>query len=208
MVLQLVCSAALAAALAADPQAGMPPPTSTTAPTTAPVASPARLRPIASDKPVTVDANEVRFNWTTRQVKVVGKPTVSLRHDDATLTCRVLTGENDPQGRLARATCEGDVRLVRGPRTVTCERASYDRAAAVVVCQGRPLLKDGDTEVRGDKLTWDLGADEVRLEGNVQGTVPGALLDFGTPSPGSAAPDPATAPRPAAAPSAAGERPR
>ena len=80
---------------------------------------------------------------------------------------------------------------------MTCERATYDRAAALVVCRGNPLLRDGATEIRGDKLTWDLGADEVRLEGDVRGTMPGDLLDLGKLSPaaqGAAAP--AGQPRP------------
>ena len=173
----------LAAALAAEAGPGAAPAAAGT-PQAAPAAKaaaapPAAMKPIDSSKPVRVDADEVRFNWTTRQVKVVGKPLVTLTHDDAVLTCRVLTGENDAQGRLKVATCEGEVRLVRQTRTVTCERATYDRAAALVVCRGNPLLKDGATEIRGEKLTWDLGADEVRLEGDVRGTVPGDLLDLG-----------------------------
>lgn len=179
IALPLLLATALAAA-AADPQSPAPAPDAPRAAATAP---PAGLRPIDSSKPVRVDADEVRFNWSTRQVRVVGKPLVTLTHDDATLTCRVLSGENDAQGRLKVATCEGDVRLVRSTRVVTCERATYDRAASLVVCHGNPLLKDGATEIRGDKLTWDLGADEVRLEGDVRGTMPGDLLDLGKLSP-------------------------
>jgi lipopolysaccharide export system protein LptA len=141
---------------------------------------PAPPRGLAGDKPVRVEADEVRFNWNTRKVTVVGKPFVTLTHDDATLSCRKLTGDNDAQGRLARATCEGEVKLTRGQRTVTCERATYDRDGATVVCTGSPLLRDGGTEARGQKLTYDLAADEVRLEGAAHVTVPGDQLDVGT----------------------------
>lgn len=140
--------------------------------------APPGLRP---DKPVRMDADEVRFSWKTRQVTVVGKPLVTLLHDDATLTCRRLTGENDQAGKLKVATCEGEVKLTRGQRTVTCDRATYDRPAARVVCSGNPVLRDpGGTEARATTLTWDLGADEVRLEGDAQVTVPGGQLDLGT----------------------------
>jgi len=156
----------------------------------APQAAPARAAPKATeptsppglrpDKPVRMDADEVRFSWKTRQVVVVGKPFVTLLHDDATLTCRRLTGENDQAGKLKVATCEGDVRLVRGQRTVNCDRATYDRPAAKVVCTGNPVLRDpGGTEARATSLTWDLAADEVRLEGAAQVTVPGGQLDLG-----------------------------
>jgi lipopolysaccharide export system protein LptA len=161
-------------------------------------ASPPRPAPagppgLRSDKPVRVDAEEVRFSWKTRQVTVVGKPFVTLVHDDATLTCRKLTGENDQAGQLRVAICEGDVRLERGQRTVTCERATYDRPAGRVVCTGNPVLRDpGGTEARATTLTWDLGADEVRLEGAAQVTVPGGQLDLGKSAlkPGQAPPAP------------------
>jgi len=199
LALPLVLATALAAggaAAGAEPpaQPATPPAPSPAAARPATAAPPAGLRPIDSSKPVRVDADEVRFNWTTRQVKVVGKPAVTLTHDDATLTCRVLSGENDAQGRLKVATCEGDVRLVRATRVVTCERATYDRAASLVVCRGNPLLKDGATEIRGEKLSWDLAADEVRLEGDVRGTMPGDLLDLGKPSPAGKPAAPAPAP--------------
>lgn len=143
-------------------------------------AGPPGLRP---DKPVRMDADEVRFSWKTRQVVVVGKPFVTLLHDDATLTCRRLVGENDQAGKLKVATCEGEVKLVRGLRTVTCDRAVYDRPAARVVCTGNPVLRDpGGTEARATSLTWDLAADEVRLEGAAQVTVPGGQLDLGAPA--------------------------
>jgi lipopolysaccharide export system protein LptA len=138
------------------------------------------VRPIASDKPVRLDADEVRFSFKTQQVTVVGKPLVTLVHDDAVLTCRRLTGENDANGKLRVAVCEGDVRLVRASRLVTCERATYDREASRVVCTGDPVLRDpGGTEARGTTLTYDMAADEVRLEGAAQVTVPGDQVDAG-----------------------------
>lgn len=170
----------LAAALAAQATPATP--------ATKPRAAPAGPPGLRSDKPVRVDAEEVRFSWKTRQVTVVGKPLVTLVHDDATLSCHRLTGENDPAGKLKVATCTGEVRLVRGQRTVTCDRAVYDRDAARVVCTGNPVMRDaGGTEARGTSLTWDLGADEVRLEGAAQVTVPGGQLDLG-PSPTAPAP--------------------
>jgi lipopolysaccharide export system protein LptA len=137
-------------------------------------------------------------------VVVVGKPFVTLLHDDATLTCRKLTGENDQAGQLKVATCEGDVKLLRGERTVTCDRATYDRPAARVVCTGNPVLRDpGGTEARGTSLTWDLGADEVRLEGAAQVTVPGGQLDLGKSALKPGQPPPAPPPAPPSRPEGA-----
>jgi len=185
MTAVLLLAAVLVAQNALPPDAKAPPSTATPAATPPkPAAQPAGTRSgppgLRADKPVRMDADEVRFSWKTRQVLVVGKPFVTLLHDDATLTCRRLTGENDLAGQLKVATCVGEVRLERGQRTVTCDRATYDRGAGRVVCTGNPVLRDpGGTEARASSLTWDLGADEVRLEGAAQVTVPGGQLDLG-----------------------------
>lgn len=179
----------LAAALAAAPDAPSAGPQARSRGAPASTSAPAGPPGLRADKPVRVDAEEVRFSWRTHQVTVVGKPLVTLLHDDATLSCRRLTGENDLAGKLKVATCEGEVRLVRGQRTVTCDRAVYDRGAGRVVCTGHPVMRDaGGTEARGTSLTWDLGADEVRLEGAAQVIVPGGQLDLG---PAPTAPPPA-----------------
>ncbi len=139
----------------------------------------AKAKPGTAAKPVPahVEADVIRYNWATRKVTMVGKPFVTLTREDMVLTCRRLVGDNDATGQLAHATCEGDVKLVRGPRVVTCERAQYDRDAARVVCEGNPLLRDGETEARGKRLTYLLAADEVLLEEAVQATVPSEQVE-------------------------------
>ena len=162
----------------------------------APAAAPPSKAAAAKAVPAHVDADVIRYSWSTRKVTMLGKPFVTLTREDLTLTCRKLVGDNDVSGQLARATCEGDVKLVRGTRTVTCERAHYDRDAARIICEGNPVLRDGETEARGKRLTYLLAADEVLLEEAVQATVPSNQIDplakkpgpagTGTPSPGPA----------------------
>jgi lipopolysaccharide export system protein LptA len=143
----------------------------------APAAAPPSKAAAARSVPAHVDADVIRYSWSTRKVTMLGKPFVTLTREDLTLTCRKLVGDNDVSGQLARATCEGDVKLVRGTRTVTCERAQYDRDAARIICEGNPVLRDGETEARGKRLTYLLAADEVLLEEAVQATVPSGQID-------------------------------
>jgi lipopolysaccharide export system protein LptA len=131
----------------------------------------------AAPEPVRVEAAEVRYAWGARTVTFTGKPLVTLTRGDATLTCRRLLAENDEAGTIRRATCEGEVRLVRGQRVVTCERAVYEHAAARVTCQGNPVLRDGGAEARGDALVYDLAEDAVSLQG-ARVTVPGDRLEL------------------------------
>lgn len=133
-------------------------------------AEPSTRRP-----PVRIDAEEVRYSYKDRTVTFVGRPSVRLTREDATLTCRQAIAENDAEGRIVRATCSGDVRLIRGTRTVTCETAVYVEASSQVTCrgmEGRPvLLADGPSTVAGRELVYDLDRDLVTLRGQVVGDI-------------------------------------
>jgi lipopolysaccharide export system protein LptA len=124
---------------------------------------------------VFVDAAEAQYAFQKREVVFTGAP-VTLRREDATLTCRRLVAKNDERGQVAHAVCTGDVRLVRGLKTVTCERATFENAAGTVVCEGDPVLHDGPTEAHGTRLVYDLKTDEARLEG-AKITMPGEAVD-------------------------------
>jgi lipopolysaccharide export system protein LptA len=126
--------------------------------------------------PVRVDADQVHYAFQRHEVIFTGTP-VTLRREDATLTCRRLVAKNDASGQIAHAVCSGDVKLTTRERIVTCERATYDDAEARIVCDGNPVLKEGPSEARGAKLVYDLRSDEVRLEGE-----PGNPVRVSTPS--------------------------
>lgn len=141
----------------------------------APLAGPA-LRVPGAHGPVTIDAAELRYVNPKHQIILTGAP-VRMTRDDAVLTCRRLVATNDDAGRIARAVCSGDVRLVRGTRTVTCDTATYEDAASRVICEGSPVvLEDGATEAKGDRLVYDLASDEITLEHPVI-TAPGSEVE-------------------------------
>jgi lipopolysaccharide export system protein LptA len=112
---------------------------------------------------VYVDAAELRYVNPKRQVILTGAP-VRMTRDDAVLTCRKLVLTSDEAGRIARAVCSGDVQLVRGTRTITCDTATYEDVAAQVTCVGNPVLRDGATQATGERLVYELSKDEIVLE--------------------------------------------
>lgn len=119
--------------------------------------------PAQAPVPVHVDADEVYYQYRDRKVLFVGKPLVKLTREDAVLTCKRLVAENDDQGQIEKAVCTGDVRLVRGVRTVTCEKATFEEKLARVVCVGNPELHDGKSVMRGEELVYDLDQDRATL---------------------------------------------
>ena len=130
----------------------------------------ALLAPPSSPVPVHVDADEVQYQYRDRKVLFLGKPLVRLTRLDAVLTCKRLVAENDEEGRLEKAVCTGDVRLVRGEKTVTCEKATFEEKFARVVCVGNPELHDGKSIMHGEELVYDLEEDRATLS-SAKGTM-------------------------------------
>ncbi|WP_242343073.1 LptA/OstA family protein [Anaeromyxobacter terrae] len=130
---------------------------------------------VAGEGKVHIDADELQYVFKQRQVIFTGKPVV-LTRGDAKLTCARLVSTNDARGEVAQAVCSGDVRFERGERVVTCEKATYEAAAARLVCEGSPVLKDGPSEARGTRLVYDLKRDEAKLEG-AKMVLPGEQVD-------------------------------
>ena len=146
------------------------------------------VSPEARAVPVHVDADSIEYRYKERRAVMTGKPVVTLTRDDAKLVCRKLDAELDDAGRIARAVCQGDVRLTRGERLVTCDRATFESAAGRVTCEGAPQLHDGSSVVRGERLVYDLDEDRVSLT-RAQGSIfqqPGQKLPLGAPRVGSA----------------------
>ena len=128
--------------------------------------------------PVRVDAENVVYAFQKREVTFTGKDgkPVTMTRDDTRLSCQKLVAHTDEAGQIVDAICSGDVRLLRGARVVTCERATFDGAADRVVCEGNPVLRDGGSEARGTRLVYELKADQANLEGAVI-TLPGEEVD-------------------------------
>jgi lipopolysaccharide export system protein LptA len=108
-----------------------------------------------------IDAARIEYLSKQRRTVMTGDPLVTLRRDDASLVCRKLVAESDGAGDVVQAVCEGDVKITRGEKTVTCDRATYDAAAARIVCQGEPVLRDGRSVLHCDEVTYDLRQDRV-----------------------------------------------
>ncbi len=128
---------------------------------------------------VRVDADVVHYAFQRHEVTFDGSPAkpVTMTRDDAKLTCRRLVAQTDDAGRITTAACTGDVRLARGVRLVTCDRATFDDSRERIVCEGSPVvLRDGGSEARGPRLVYELRTDEVKLE-QATVTLPGDEVD-------------------------------
>jgi lipopolysaccharide export system protein LptA len=123
-------------------------------------------RPVAgtAPPPTHIEAENIEYRYKERQTVMTGKPLVILRREDATLYCRKLVADNDELGDIRIAVCDGDVKLTRGEKIVTCAHATYYAEQARIVCRGEPVLRDGPSVIACEELTYDLDQDKVFLK--------------------------------------------
>ena len=133
--------------------------------------APASERGVAASKPgdkppppTHIQADHIEYRYKERQTVMTGKPLVTLIREDATLVCRKLTADSNDSGDIRDALCEGDVKLTRGERIVTCARANYEGLSGRVICRGDPILRDGESVIACDEVIYDLDQDKVFLK--------------------------------------------
>jgi lipopolysaccharide export system protein LptA len=131
------------------------------------LAAPAAKRPAGAPvatPPTHVQAATADYDYKRRRTIMTGAPLVKLTREDATLVCKKLVADDDEAGQIRHATCDGDVKLTRGDREVTCAHATYEAATGKVVCVGDPVLKDGRSVIHCEEAVYDLDADKVWLK--------------------------------------------
>jgi lipopolysaccharide transport protein LptA len=118
----------------------------------------------AEPPPTHVRAATADYDYKRHRTVMTGAPLVTLTRADATLVCKKLVADSDESGQIRHATCDGDVKLTRGEREVTCAHATYEASTGKVVCVGEPVLKDGASIIRCEELVYHLDEDRVALK--------------------------------------------
>ena len=136
-----------------------------TAPATARVGTRAQSAKSAAPTPPThVEADAIEYLYKEHRTIMTGKPLVTFTREDAKLVCRKMVADHDPAGDIHHAVCDGDVKLTRGEKVVTCNHATYDAATSKIVCRGDPVLHDGASIMYCEEVIYDLDLDRVFLK--------------------------------------------
>ena len=101
------------------------------------VRSTGAARAAPGEGPVRVDADEVHYAFQRREVVFTGKPVIAHARGRAA-HLRAARREERRARPDCPGVCSGDVASRAATRVVTCEQATYEAAAARLVCEGRP----------------------------------------------------------------------
>jgi hypothetical protein len=174
----------LLAALAVLTGPATPPAPGATAPRAAATARPTTGPDAAAGPAAAPEATKVHVDGIDEghyvprrhEATFTGHPVV-LTREDAKLRCNRLVALFDDRNEISTATCTGDVRFVRGERTVTCKVAVFDNGAGKVTCDGEPVvITEPGSEAQGSRLVYDLATDEVTLF-DAKASISGGTID-------------------------------
>lgn len=116
----------------------------------------------SAPKPITIDADEVVLHRRTNQAIFTGN--VVVVRGDMRLTSRSLTVTYAENQRVSHILAEDDVRVTEEDRVITANKAEFDNVEEVLTLTGDAVLTEGDNVIRGERVVFTLGAEEIRVE--------------------------------------------
>ena len=90
---------------------------------------------------------------------------VVARTTDMTLYAdRMLVSYNADSGDVKMIEAEGSIKLLKGTRAITSQKATYYANEEKVIFTGEPRATDGENVVTGEKITYLLHEDRYLVE--------------------------------------------
>ena len=119
-----------------------------------------------SDQPISIRADELEAVSKESRRHLIFTANVRVEQADVRIESDRLEayypkGEKQPD----RLVATGHVRLMQKTVEARCDRATYDRKAQILVCEGSAELRDGGNRVAGAVIEFDLEHEIVKVTG-------------------------------------------
>ena len=124
-----------------------------------------RLSLTSKGGPVSINANELEFDYRTRTLTYRG--TVVVSQGDLKVSSDALRVVLNEEARevIREVIAEGKVRIEQGDRVATGGRAVFDQAKRTVVLSEDAVLREGPNEVAGERVVVYLDEERSVVEG-------------------------------------------
>ncbi len=111
----------------------------------------------------------ITSNWMEADHKkntITYKGRVVVVQGDMTMRCETLTAYYDPDMKqLKQAVAENKVSVVQGARTALGTKAVFNGQAQTVTLTGNPVVRQGNSEVSGNRIVFFMAEDRAVVEG-------------------------------------------
>jgi lipopolysaccharide export system protein LptA len=95
------------------------------------------------------------------------KGRVVMVQADMTMRSETLTAQYDPEmKRMSQIIALGKVNATQGDRTATGEKAVFDDKTKTVTLTGNPVMRQGNNQVTGTRVTYYMEQDRAVAEGD------------------------------------------
>jgi lipopolysaccharide export system protein LptA len=112
--------------------------------------------------PVQVKALKQVFEFRHRRAVWTGN--VNATRGTTRLLCDKLVANYSTSQEITRLECTGNVQVFDGDRWAKGERAEFDNVAGVMELTGSPEVKQGPSHMRGTKVTFFVGTEQLVVE--------------------------------------------
>ena len=111
----------------------------------------------------------ISSNWMEADRKrntITYKGQVVAVQADMTMRSETLTAYYDPAMKeLKEAVAEGKVQVVQGDKVARGAKAVFDGKARIITLTGSPVVRQGNSEVSGNRITFFIEEDRAVVEG-------------------------------------------
>ncbi|MGB9600682.1 MAG: lipopolysaccharide transport periplasmic protein LptA [Myxococcota bacterium] len=124
---------------------------------------------IKEDKsPIEIKAKRLKIE--NQNKKATFSDNVVVTRSDMKMTCDLLMAFYNENGKIEKFECIGNVKLTKGERVATSNKAVYDNRNSTVIMTGNPYYSDGENRFWGDVVDYDLENDVVNVK-NIKAVV-------------------------------------
>jgi lipopolysaccharide export system protein LptA len=103
--------------------------------------------------PVHINSQQLEADYQAKVITFIGD--VVARQKEFTLYADRLFLFLDEAGKeIQKIVARGNVRMVQGERTATCDEATYYHREGTVVLQGEPVVREGNNWVSGKRIIY------------------------------------------------------
>jgi lipopolysaccharide transport protein LptA len=121
---------------------------------------------IDKGQPLSIRSDELEASKQNGARHLIFRKNVVASQADVTIRTRQLEAFYPRDAKQpARLIATGDVVLIKGAREARCDAATYDRIGQKLTCHGHAHLRDGEDEVAGDQIEFDLASEAVNVIG-------------------------------------------
>jgi lipopolysaccharide export system protein LptA len=115
------------------------------------------------EDPIYITADWMEVDQKKNSITYKGR--VVAIQNDMTMRSETLTAYYDPEmKRMKQIVAQGKVNAVQGNRVATGEKAVFDDQAKTVTLTGNPVLRQGNSQVRGAKIVYFIEQDKATAE--------------------------------------------